>query len=443
MIKNTDAKTTTGKIVALIIFVFFVISIFYEMFKLNLPIIDPIVAFINDTHRFMTLLCFIYGVYAFVIYPKSYSLGIFCFVDIIIINRLYSDKKWSAIIEWLQKSNMQLIFFCSVVVVISIYVFYKVGKIIRNKSKHKDEEYKEHDSNNNTKYISSRDEKENRNEETMEEINNEETIEEMNNEETMEEMNNEETIVEINKERIIEPNEITNNERYLPKTEGTDGQGRVLKCVNPYVVVICVAIIGLGIVDYVCYQVLPFDIDRPECVEKYKNYLYFGAVIALAALVALLILNLFILWRKAIAEQVRQIVDKRSSFGISGILALIIEVVGIFHLINSSNAENITNSFLNALANNWFAFIFALVIIFLILQIGWTIILHVIGGKKQDESDDETFVPVLKNGISKIEMKMVKLACDVVKGCVDLFDFIPDFFATIGVLLFDKDGKDE
>ena len=50
---------------------------------------------------------------------------------------------------------------------------------------------------------------------------------------------------------------------------------------------------------------------------------------------------------------------------------------------------------------------------------------------------------MLKEHITYIEEKMVLIACNIVGGCVDLFDFIPDFFATIGVVLLDKEKNME
>ncbi len=462
MLRNTDRKIETGKIVVLIIFILTILSIIYEMFKLDLSVIGPIIEVIDDAHIFMTLLSVIYSVYAVVGESKSYNLLIVCLIDVIVVNRLYSDKKWVNIITWLKKTNRQLVLFWVIATAIIVFLIYKLVKIRLNKKVEMTPKQKQivsgisHD---NIEPGSIPDGKKNVNGNNLN-ANNTANITDIENIETNNENIKKQVIGTTDISRINEENqsdcqidksrqdsvkdqigdesmEVIDDDNPVINEQSIGKFGKGLSLINPFVVAICSFGILWGLIDYVCYNALHLDIKRPLIVEQMKDKLQYNIVLCMSILLVLFVLNLFILWRGTVSCKLKEIVNARSSFGISGVLAFIIEIIGFACLINKNDVEGITNTFLNALANSWFAFIFAIIITFLILQIGWTIFLHMIGSRE----DSKSFILELKERITKIEKKMVLLACNVVEGCVGLFDFIPDFFDTIGVLLFDEDEK--
>lgn len=427
MADYTNAKRITGIIAAAVIFVLTVVAVLYEMFHLNLPVLDPIVALINDAHAFMTLVCVSFGVYAFAVKPRSYGLAALCSVDIVIINRLYSDKKWMSVIEWLRNSDKQMLFFWCIVIFLAVLGGYRAFKAFRAKAGKK-------------------------------------TVEKNNSDVTPQNIalnvggyteKNDRVIGQTVVVAAGEANgaQIAGTDGVEPYKENEDGQDDNTKREKASEVqgaklhpsTLCWLIVGtlplfFGIGDFVVYEMIPLELHRPRLIEEHQDFIHFGALVGAVILMVFAVVGIASLWGSDIAKTIGNIISDRGSFGLSGILAFALEFTAVIIAIKGNNAKNIVNAFLDALANNWFAFVFALIAAFLILQIAFTILLHIFRIKEKGD-DSNSLVSILKIHINNIEKKMIKLACGIVEGCVSLFDFIPDFFTTIGVLLLGQEEE--
>ena len=175
--------------------------------------------------------------------------------------------------------------------------------------------------------------------------------------------------------------------------------------------------------------------ERPKFMEKYYEYLRYGTAGLITLVVILLIIVLIVLWIKTYLENIQ-------GFEISAVLAIVAEIILFACWKNGSKPEYITNTMLDSLANNWFAAGLVLGFVFLVLQI--MIIIGIDLLFKGLGFDDKSILDLgIEERILSIEKKMIKLALGIIEGCVSLFDFIPDFFVTIGALVFDKKESGE
>ncbi len=382
-----NEKVWAGKISTVIILFLSILSIVYQMLELNFRVINSVVELINDASAFMTIVCLAFGVIALRSSTKSYKLAVISGIDIILVNRLYSNTQLSITIAWIKKINKSQMFFSILACVFIMIIIYKIA----SKKKTAPVELK-YDS------------------------------------DLQSSSNTAETSAVT-----IEGEDLIDNSVVFEKEDSDNTHLDGFKIGNLFIAVTCIIIIVTSFLYYLLYNKLQLNLKKIYMVDNIMNYLYFVAVICFAVLVALIILNLFLIWYKSFRKFLKEKIEGGSAFRISAIAALILEV-SIILLANKINAIQITNIFLSAITDNWFSFIFSFIVFFLILQIACTIFFHIFGGV----SEDDRIVPVLKEQITKIEENIVLIACNIIKGCVDLFDFIPDFFATIGILLLDR-----
>lgn len=391
-------------------------SIIYHILGLNYPVLNYIVEFIDDTSIFMTIICIIFMIFAVIKISKPYKLVIISIIDIIIVNRLYSNKKILYCFNWLfnfvNLKKIKLAIYIIVFIIIFCLVYrkkYKKQDRIQEKNKNilssKIEEHEFKTNDNNTNNMQEKLENDRKNDINEEDKN--------------------ESIIKSTKKRFEDLKEKKNN--------NYDIYG--LKLVNIFLAVICLGIILWSIMDYLVFNVSPLKISRPAIGRWIPDNLYYFAIICAAILLSLIIFNLFFVYRSGFKKFAQ---DGSGVFRVSAIVALILEVA-IFFLINKIKPDEIINKFLSGVADNWFSSIFALVIFFLVLQIACIVFFHLFTGNP----DNNIIVIILKNKVLHIELKIVKVTCGIIEGCVDLLDFVPDFFSTIGVLLLNKNAKED
>lgn len=143
-------------------------------------------------------------------------------------------------------------------------------------------------------------------------------------------------------------------------------------------------------------------------------------------------------------EKIQEKDEKEFSggFTISAFIAFAL-VILLFLYSDKLNFSRANGKFLSAISDNILTFIFAFIIFFMIFQIACMIFLNILTGNKINKGLGYEF----KICIERVEKKMVKLACNIIEGCISLLDFVPDFFTTIGLLLLDEkidlDEKDK
>lgn len=137
--------------------------------------------------------------------------------------------------------------------------------------------------------------------------------------------------------------------------------------------------------------------------------------------------------------------DDLGGFRISAFISLAL-IALLFLYSKELNIAMVNGKILSAITDNLFTFVFGFLIFFMIFQIVCIIFLNILSGNKINKEIGNEFNAC----IERVEKKMVKIACNIIEGCISLLDFVPDFFSTIGLLLLDeeidldkKDKKDK
>ena len=120
-------------------------------------------------------------------------------------------------------------------------------------------------------------------------------------------------------------------------------------------------------------------------------------------------------------------------------LACILEIA-YFYLMKKDMLGPLNDNIFDNLASSTFAFIVYGVIIFVIFQILITLFINLCFPNFFKERKNE-IAELLEERVSEIEVAIVKLACDLISGVLDLFQFVPGFFDKIGVLLLGNAPK--
>ena len=310
MFRNKNMRV--GTVVGTIIMFLSIFSILCDLFHTNFTGFIVLSEFIKDANVFFTIICISYIIEAILKEENIYKFITVFLVDIILVNRLYSNKTWMEIITMIRNANKGLIVLIGIVIALTIYIVYE---IIINKFNNK-EELKT-----NYKISNKKDKK----------IDTEE-------QENNSDMNN------IEKE-------INDSSRNAAK-----------RGIDFFIRRGCIAIIIWGILDFVIYKLLHIGINRPAFFNDISSFIYYGAIISAGIWVALLV------------TKMEGNTGERAG-NLSAVIALGVEIcIIIFN--NKINWSKISGNFLNAISDNWFVSVFAFIIFFMILQIAIIIIIN-------------------------------------------------------------------
>lgn len=392
-------KIKVGKVTTWIILGLMFVVFVYRLFGVHSAIMDSFTGIVDDASFFMTLVCVSFCIVSIKGEEKSYSLFGLCLVDFVLVNQIYSNKKLLSIVAWfknLSEIEKALCVVAGIVGVVSAKIFFgKKKKDALNKSKDASDSYEKIFS----KFNGRKD--------------------------SVPARPSGEMGVKMKEGGMTESDHEMQYDSY---------EVIVQRVIDSVIISICFVVIVLAGVDYFIFEYMNLDINRPGFLESalgFPQNLYYAAVISLAIVAGVVVFKLFSNYRKKPE-------GKFTNFSLSAVLAVIFEIV-LFFFGKRLGIINMRDTFMSAIADNWFAFIFVIIIVFLILQIGWCIFLHFIGVKLGMENN--RVIKDLNRWIADTEKKIVELVYNIIKGCIDLFDFIPDFFETIGVLLLDKDDK--
>lgn len=152
----------------------------------------------------------------------------------------------------------------------------------------------------------------------------------------------------------------------------------------------------------------------PDFIEPIIRYFYLFAIVSLAILIAIKIIN----WKK-----------QNSTPEVSPLVPIIFTGFVLFKAYDG-RIEDFSTYVLDAIANNLFASVIGVFVLYVINDLLAKTAYHLLSPNSSDEVTN-----IMKESLNKIEKNMVKIACRALESCVSLFGFIPDFFEDIGVIL--------
>lgn len=376
--KNKHLSVGASGIVALIVLCLAAFSFFYELFSVNIDFMNPIVDLIADSNGFLTFICISFVVSKLV---RGASLkggiSVFC-LNIVLLNKLYSNKTWVKIYETISNLNRFQAAFFIVLAVIAFYFFPKLKAWM--------EQQRERDSSN-TKRQRSKD-----------------------------------TVAEHdNKAPQSEATE-TNNEKSStnPKVRTKNEYAKKESIIIPLILAMLTALLVFIAMFFWVKEKGIVDITLPSFLSSWSDLGYIACVVV-AGIIAIIV---FCIAKKINVE----------NFNLTAFLALLTVIVAVY-VANEADVRDLSNTLFSHLTNDMFSFIVYGSILFMVFQIGWTVFLDLFSKDKSE------LTSTLTGKIEKIEKDIVKLACGLVSGCLDLFQFIPSFFDTIGVLLLGNSPK--
>lgn len=125
-------KVQTGKVVGIIILLLSFFSILCDLLKTKIVGFTSFAVLIQDASAFLTIICIAFIIVE-IVENDSYKLVFLYIVDIILINRLYSNAKWSEILTKLKRIDKGMIILAIIVAIIVLYVIYAL--IIKREEK--------------------------------------------------------------------------------------------------------------------------------------------------------------------------------------------------------------------------------------------------------------------------------------------------------------------
>ena len=378
------------KISSIIILALEILLLFYQIFSLDITFFNYIMNTLNDASTFITVICILFIVVSLYKIPRKLSSVLLSVVDIILAQRLYSNARLKSIVIWIKRLDIVSIIFYIVAIAVIVSILYF---IISQRAK--------------KQIIGSG-----------------------------EEPDTPSIIDYWPQNNDTEDGEMSEDKPEIHvRTKGR--KPSFIEILVTVVFFLCLFIVFVYIIYYILVKGDLVKINEPKWIND--TYLCISAIIA--ASIVLSIVGSKFLYRLFASLKIGLNI-KEKTFRLSALAALILEIA-FFIYPNILKATEITDLFLSAITENWFSAIFVVVFLFLILQIFCTIFLHFFGGIDNSDKGDK-IVQELKTYIIRIELKIVKISCGIVEGCIKLFDFIPDFFDTIGIILLDKDeSKDK
>ena len=378
------------KISSIIILALEILLLFYQIFSLDITFFNYIMNTLNDASTFITVICILFIVVSLYKIPRKLSSVLLSVVDIILAQRLYSNARLKSIVIWIKRLDIVSIIFYIVAIAVIVSILYF---IISQRAK--------------KQIIGSG-----------------------------EEPDTPSIIDYWPQNNDTEDGEMSEDKPEIHvRTKGR--KPSFIEILVTVVFFLCLFIVFVYIIYYILVKGDLVKINEPKWIND--TYLCISAIIA--ASIVLSIVGSKFLYRLFASLKIGLNI-KEKTFRLSALAALILEIA-FFIYPNILKATEITDLFLSAITENWFSAIFVVVFLFLILQIFCTIFLHFFGGIDNSDKSDK-IVQELKTYIIRIELKIVKISCGIVEGCIKLFDFIPDFFDTIGIILLDKDeSKDK
>lgn len=385
---DLNNKVITGKIVLIIILGFNIFEIIYKIFGADAASVNSFIDLLDDTGIFFSIVCISFIVVAICENPFQKTLFVLSTVNIIIINKLYSNKKWKEICSYIKNFDYQIIFFIIFIVIIIGICIFLLFKNIKEYSKIKNTKHLEKD-----KQYS-----------VAKKIYESDNI-------------NEKKVKNNNNDTNIKNKQLNHMEDYIKPPS----------ILIRIIIFACACIIIWAIIDYISYEVINLNIDRPHNLKWLSGILWYIAIICASIILAIFIDKIIVSFLGISNNKTHHMMQ------IAAGMAILLEIA-LMIFTNQFKKLSVLDDFLSAVADNLFGILMVLIAIFLIFHIACLILFNFIFPKwgKND------LAGVLSKRVKKIEKNLVIFVCNLFDGIVALFYFIPDFFNTIGSLFMER-----
>lgn len=382
-------KFRIGHIFSLIIAFLEITYILYRVFQVDIAVLDSFIRIIEDCSAIFTIICISFGVISLAKQPKAYSLTVLCLFDIVLANDLYSNQKLLQIVQWFSSRKSIFVIVLMIVCVTVVICIWRISSRKKASSHDRTADY----------FVD------------FEDVDEETADANFHEQETY--------------------------GHHSPQNKSKREHNSKMKAFDIFrwiCTAVCVFIALWGVLDYLLFVYFDLGINRPDFLAWVPSLLYYGTIISLACMVALHLVCGII----ASVQQKPKGQKGIHSFRGSALAAIVLEVASIYAVIKL-DIDTFHDGLLSAMTDNLFSSFLLIVLMFFILQIICTMLYHLIF----KNSAEDAFVRQIKASIIRIEEKLVKLAFSLLEGCINLFDFIPDFFDTIGIILLDKKNEQD
>lgn len=375
----------------------FAITLFSSVFEylgLTIPFLNIFPSLVSSSTGFLSALCLIAIFSTYIKYRNEKSNAIvpiiFYILDFAIINKLYLNTTWTAIIKWVQEmlmsmkswnwSNIILTSFCLIIAIGMLIWGINIWK------KSTAPKRKNTTATDGAQNVSS-------------EI-------------------NLKTIRSDTSDNSSHPS-VQNEE----ESAGTPSLAYGLIC-------ILLIIPAVSFVQFILYRVFHLDYNMPDNLNHILDVLVYLGTICIGLVVALL------LWiaKKTIAPPAN-----KEQLRIPAVLALIGEILIFFLFFFKADLidEDFLNTFLNTITNNTLISIIVIpIVIFVILDVGISLFINIFLGGVSTES--KAWRDEAHGKVNEIQRRIVMFVLNVFLGILSLFLFIPDFFNVIGNVLLSQ-----
>lgn len=418
----TDNKIKAGQFSMVIILILAIFSNLYEVLGLNIHGLEQIIMIINDTSGFINIICVCFFVITILYKNKKYSLTALCAVNIVLVNKLYSNKKWVVIVEkvreFIDKIDVEITIFWVLIGLLGAYLMYKY---ISGRSKAKNNPIIEEAS-------------ENINDSKRSELKAKQgTVSVAKRINQQAAHNDQDTELKIYNETETGETNDTDTQIIEKKENSVNHESRIY---IPLPMTCSFAVLIFILLYYGGLKLRDGGMEIPNFNPMSPTVLYCLALFSATIILCFIIKLIY-------GYACKQLRRGNNSFRISAIIAVVLETA---LLLNSDkiDAGKLTNRFISAITENWFTSLLAIILLFLILQIVCIIAGHVFF--ESSNAGSNKLIEIMRSSMENIEERMVRIAFNIIEGCVALFDFIPDFFTTIGNVLLDKNiviGKED
>lgn len=376
---------------ALIILFLACLSIIYRLFSINIDFLNPIIDMIDDASAFLTFACVSFIISSFAKgSPKVWN-NFLHVTDIVLLNRLYSNNKLLSIYQSITALNRYYIAFIIAIIIVSFILFPKLKEKIRNEKGGKSGKNRESNRKKGVDKSSSSSQKDSE--------------------------HKGETDDDKNK-----PN--AHNDSSLD--EPVEEKIKLRHFIFALLLSVTVALIVFCLADYWIVSKGGFNIERPALLSAWPNLGYIGVVVGSAIVAAFI----------AFTAYTNAVKKYKYGFNWTALWAIALEIF-VIYAANRADISNWSDTLFSYLTNDIFSFVIYGILLFMVFQIAFTVFFDLFN----HEGPKNKITTTLEHEIQEIENKIVELACGLLSGCLDLFQFIPSFFDTIGVLLLDNPPK--
>lgn len=406
--KGTISCIPSGYIVACIIFILSFPCAIYEITNLDIKCMNDWKALIDSSNIFLSLICISYMVTAFFHKPHCWNMVLVHLLNLVLINKLYLNSTLQEIQTYILKLDPALCLLIGIPTVSFIIIVYQLAK-------------------NRKDFLPiSPTHNETGSQETT--VSTEKSAVKSAPTSAAQRSTNavSETSHTSDTSNSSTPQKTGKNDDSKTSPDPNSNFGKILPFPISIIIGVCLFCIIWAVINYF----MP---------EPFSNFSSKNKIFLLSALYTLAPICISILLAMFFTFVIYQLFKKAHiqnflTLQFSALFALVLEFLILYYSEELSKLL-VLDQFLNAITDNLFAVVLVLTAIFLILHISCIILINLFFPGKLS---DALFNLLIKK-VNTIETELIRFSCDFLLGVVNLFQFIPDFFNTIGVVLLDQE----